>query len=101
MKSDSLSEGSCRMRERMSFAGRRDGLEDWVRWAALRAFLALEREGVGLWVGDGEESEREESLSFKVGSEAVDGGSGIMSSLDSWEVGRFMLAKETSGSSRS
>lgn len=62
MKSDSWSEGSWRMRERMSFAGRREGLEGCVWWAALRAFLALEREG--LWAGDGG-VDGEESLSLK------------------------------------
>ena len=42
------------MRERMSFAGRRGGLEFWVRWAALRAFLARDREVGGFWNGDGD-----------------------------------------------
>lgn len=77
----------------MSLAGRREGLEDWVWWAALRAFFALEREGVGLWVGDG--GVDDESLSSKVGCEAVDGGRGIMSSLESGGEGGFMLDKES------
>ena len=92
------------MRERMSFAGRREGLEDWVWWAALRAFLALEREvGVGLWwVGDGgvDIDDDDESLSgFAEEGVVVGKGRGIMSSLEAGEEGGFMLAREMSSAS--
>ena len=90
------------MRERMSFAGRREGLECWVWWLALRAFFALDREVMGLRVGDGVEVEEDESLSFAKGVSAADGRcSEIISSLAPWNEVVFMLAKAESGSSKS
>lgn len=83
------------MRERTSFAGRREGLDFWVSWAALRAFFARERDGVGLRDRDGEEEE-EESLSFAEVVSVADGCKGMMSSLASKDEGGLMLAKEES-----
>lgn len=88
------------MRERMSLAGRREGLEFWLRCAALRALLALDREIVGLRDGDGVEDEADESsLSLAEGVSAADGGRGIMSSLGERDEGGCMLARGKSGSS--
>lgn len=83
----------------MSLAGRREGLEFWLRWAALRAFLAREREGVGLRVGDGVVDD--ESLSEAEWGSGCGGFRGIMSLSASSDEGGFMLAKMSSGSSLS
>lgn len=88
------------MRERTSLAGRSEGLEFWLRCAALRAFFARDREVVGLRDGDGEESEEGESLSLAEACSAADGCRGIMSSLASRDGGGCMLNKEKSGSSK-
>ena len=86
------------MRERMSFAGRRGGLEFWVRWAALRAFLARDREVGGFWNGDGGGVVDESLSESEVGSGCA-GCRGIMSSLSFNAEGACMWARESSGSS--
>ena len=86
----------------MSFAGRREGLECWVWWAALRAFFALDRDVVGLRVGDGFAVEEDESLSSAKEVSAAGGRwSEIISLLDSGNEHGSMLAKAESGSSKS
>ena len=101
MKSDSLSDGSCRMRESMSFAGRKEGLDFWFWCAAFRAFFALEREVMGLRDLDGLEDEEEESLSFSGAFSAAEGSRDIMSLPASGDKDASILAKEKSGSSKS
>lgn len=67
-------------------------------WAALRAFLAFEREVGGLRdVGDGVVDEVDESLSAAEGGSREEGWRGIMSSLV--VEGGIMLDKGRSGSS--
>lgn len=87
----------------MSLAGRREGLGFWLRWAALRAFLAREREGVGLRVGERvvDDESLSEAEAEAGGFSGCGGGRGIMSSLSSVssDEGGFMLAKESSWSS--
>ena len=84
----------------MSLAGRREGLESCVRCAALRAFLALDREVVGLRHGDGvEDDEVDESLSLAEGVAAADAWRGIMSSRGERGEGGCMLDKGKSGAS--
>lgn len=105
MKSDSWSDGSCRMRERMSLAGRREGLDLWVWCAAFLAFFARDRDVVGLRDGDGDgvedEEEVDESLSSAGAFSVVGGCREIMSLPGSRDEYAFMLAKERSGSSNS
>ncbi len=83
----------------MSLAGRREGLECRLWWAALRAFLAFERVvGVLRVCGGGVVvDEVDESLSAAEGGSREEGWRGIMSSLV--VGGGIMLDRGRSGSS--